>query len=137
VFFRYHRRFIEVSRELFITNLNDDDRRVVFENFVDLYQERWTGKSKPFKIDDPKLLRKYQLDPSNGEIQANRFTTSQPIEFVDIHGQTQYNKRKLNELPILLNELTAEICFPIAADEIFFNYSFMRRLNTSCSPTRC
>ncbi len=126
VLFRYHRRFIEVARELYISNLNDTDRKLVFQNVVDLFKETWKGKNKPFKIDDPKLVNKYQLNQSDGEIQANRFTTSQPVEFIDVNGQIQYNKRKLNELPQFLSKLTADISIPIAAEEMFFNYSFMR-----------
>ena len=126
VSFRYHRRFIEVARELYISNLNTDDRLAVFQNMVDLFKETWKGKNKPFKIDDPKLLEKYKLDQSDGEIQANRFTTSQPTEFIDSDGHVQYNKRKLNELPQFLSKLAADIALPIAATEVLFNYSFMR-----------
>ncbi len=124
--FRYHRRFIEVARELYIANLDDINKKLVFQNVIDLFKETWKGKSKPFKIDDPKLLSKYKLNPLDGEIQANRFTTSQPVEFVDVDGRIQYNKRKLNELPQFLLKLATDISIPIAAEEIFFNYSFMR-----------
>jgi hypothetical protein len=124
--FRYHRRFIEVARELYISNLDDNDRKLVFQNVVDLFKETWKGKNKPFKIDDPKLVNKYQLNQSDGQIQANRFTTSQPVEFIDVNGQIQYNKRKLNELPQFLSKLAVDISIPIAAEEMFFNYSFMR-----------
>jgi len=106
--------------------LNEGDRRIVFQNVVDLFKETWKGKNKPFKIDDPKLLSKYKLNNSDGEIQANRFTTSQPIEFIDVDGRIQYNKRKLNELPQFLSKLAPDIGLPIAAEEMFFNYSFMR-----------
>ena len=124
--FRYHRRFIEVAKELYVSGLSDVERKVVFQNLVDLFKETWKGKNKPFKIDDPKLVNKYKLDQSDGEIQANRFIASQPIEFVDAEGNIQYNKRKLNELPLFLSNLTSDIAIPIAGEEIFFNYSFMR-----------
>ncbi len=124
--FRYHRRFIEVARNLYIANLNDTDKKIVFQNVIDLFKETWKGKNKPFKIDDQKLLSKYKLDKSDGEIAANRFTTSQPVEFVDVDGRIQYNKRKLNEMPQFLSKLAADIAIPIAAEEIIFNYSFMR-----------
>lgn len=127
LFTRYHRRFIEVAKELYISNLNDVERRLVFQNVVDLFKETWKGKNKPFKIDDPKLVNKYKLDKSDGEIAANRFTTSQPVEFVNIDGRIQYNKRKLNELPQFLSKITADMSLPIAAEEVFFNYSFMRK----------
>ncbi|CAF3642827.1 unnamed protein product [Rotaria sordida] len=130
--FEYHRRFIEVAREKYISNLNDTDRKIVFQNVVDLFKETWKGKNKPFKIDDPKLVNKYKLDESAGEIQANRFTTSQPVEFIDVDGRIQYNKRKLNELPQFLIKLAPDIAIPIASEEIFFNYSFMHA-KFSCS----
>ena len=133
--FRYHRRFIEVARELYVSNLDEEDRKIVFQNVVDFYKETWKGKNKPFKIDDPKLASKYKLGHTDGEIQANRLTTSQPIEFMDAEGRVQYNKRKLNELPLFLSKLAADISVPIAAEEILFNYSFMRmftRQETSC-----
>ncbi len=126
LFFRYHRRFIEVAREKYISNLNDEDRKQVFQNVVDLFKETWKGKNKPFKIDDPKLVNKYKLNQSDGGIQANRFITSQPVEFIDVDGRIQYNKRKLNELPQFLSKLAVDISIPIAAEEILFNYSFMR-----------
>ncbi|CAF4750594.1 unnamed protein product [Rotaria sp. Silwood1] len=132
VIYWYHRRFIEVARELYISNLNDTDRKIVFQNAVDLFKETWKGKNKPFKIDDPKLVNKYKLDESAGEIQANRFTTSQPVEFIDVDGRIQYNKRKLNELPQFLSKLPPDIAVPIAAEEILFNYSFMHA-KFSCS----
>ncbi|CAF4100054.1 unnamed protein product [Rotaria sordida] len=131
-FILYHRRFIEVARELYISKLKDKDRKIIFQNVVDLFTETWNGKNKPFKIDDPKLVKKYKLDQSNGEIQANRFTTSQPIEFIDFNGRIQYNKRKLNELPQFLIQLAPTIALPIAAEEMFFNYSFMHA-KFSCS----
>ncbi|CAF3328150.1 unnamed protein product [Rotaria sp. Silwood2] len=74
--------------------MNSKERSAIFQNMVDLYKETWKGKSKPFKINDPKLLNKYNLNESNGEIQANRFITSQPIEFIDANGRIQFNKRK-------------------------------------------
>lgn len=127
-FFRYHRRFIEVAREQFLSNLTDDERKVVFQNVVDLFKETWKGKNKPMKIDDPKLVNKYQLNSTQGEITANRFTTSQPVEFVDVDGRVQYNKRKLNELPQFLSKLAVDISIPIAVAEVFFNYGFMRKM---------
>lgn len=106
--------------------MNSAERTSVFGNMVDMFKETWKGKSKPFKIDDPRLLNKYNLDESNGEIQANRFTASQPIEFMDANGRVQYNKRKLNELPQFLNNLTSNLAIPMIAAEIVFNHRFMR-----------
>jgi len=126
--YRYHRRFIEVANSQFISKMDSDERKVVFQNMIDLYKETWKGKSKPFKIDDQKLVDKYHLTESNGEIQANRFTTSQPIEFIDANGHVQYNKRKLNELPQFLGQLAMNLAIPIAAEEVFFNYPFMRKM---------
>ncbi|CAF4223278.1 unnamed protein product [Rotaria sordida] len=84
---KYHRRFIEVVNTQYISKLSIDERKIIFGNMVDLYKETWKGKNKPIKIDDPKLIDKYDLKESNGEIHANRFITSQPIEFVDVNGR--------------------------------------------------
>ncbi|CAF3372692.1 unnamed protein product [Rotaria sp. Silwood1] len=133
VIYWYHRRFIEVAQAQFISKMDSQERKAVFQNLIDLYKETWKGKNKPFKIEDPKLMEKYHLTESNGEIQANRLTTSQPIEFVDVDGHIQYNKRKLNELPQFLTQFTTDLAIPIAAEEVFFNYSFMRA-KIACSP---
>ena len=125
VIYWYHRRFIEVANSEYISKLNTEERKSIFQNMVDLYKETWKGKSKPFQVDDANLLSKYNLTESKGQMDANRHTTSQPIEFIDIHGQVQYNKRKLNELPAFLAALTAELAIPIVAEEVFFNYPFM------------
>ena len=125
--FRYHRRFIEVANAEYISKLNSEQRKNIFQNVVDFYKETWKNKNKPMKINNPHLLNKYQLNDTDGEIQANRLTTSQPIEFIDANGRTQFNKRKLNELPQFVSQLTTNLALPIAADEIFFNYSFMRK----------
>ncbi|CAF1447420.1 unnamed protein product [Adineta ricciae] len=92
---------------------------------VDLYNETWKEKNKPLKINNRKLIDKYHLLKSNGEIQANRLVASQPIEFIDVNGRIQYNKRKLNELPQFLCKLSPNKAVPIAVKEVFFNYPFM------------
>lgn len=111
--------------------LDEDERKAIVENMIDLYKETWKGKSKPFKIDNPNLINKYNLSQSDGKIEANRFITSQPIEFVDINGQVQYNRRKLNEMPQFLSRLTSSLAIPVVADEIVFNYRFMRKRFTA------
>ncbi|CAF1234877.1 unnamed protein product [Adineta steineri] len=126
VIYWYHRRFIEIAEKEFISNLTKIERTNIFQNMVDLYTEKWSGKAKPFKIDSKSLINKYNLHESNGEIQANRLISSQPIQFIDGNGQIQFNKRKLNELPNFLSKLAPDSTIPIAAKEIFFSYSFMR-----------
>jgi hypothetical protein len=111
---------------MFISKMSSEERSSVFQNMIDFYKETYKGKSKPFKIDDPKLLAKYNLTESNGEMQAERNTTAQPIEFTDTNGIIHFNKRKLNEMPQFLRQLNIELSIPIAAEEIFFNYTFMR-----------
>lgn len=122
---RYHRRFIEVATSDYISKLNSQERTSVFQNMVDFYKETWKGRNKPFKIDNPNLVNKYNLAHSNGEIEANRLITSQPVEFVDINGQIQFNRRKLNELPAFISQLTSSLAVPIFAEEIAFNYRFI------------
>ena len=47
---RYHRRFIEVANSEYISKLNGEEKKTIFQNMIDLYKETWKGKSKPFKI---------------------------------------------------------------------------------------
>lgn len=123
--FRYHRRFIEVVNSFYLSKLNSTERSSLFSNVIEFFNETWKGKNKPFKIENKKLIEKYKLDESNGEMQGNTLTTSQPIEFIDADGNVQYNKRKLNELPLFLKQLGSSIAIPLAATEICFNYEFM------------
>ncbi|UJR24207.1 hypothetical protein I4U23_027173 [Adineta vaga] len=125
VIFWYHRRFIEVANEQFLSKLDETEKRIIFGNMIDLYNETWKGKNKPLKISNQKLIDKYHLMKSSGEIQANRLVASQPIEFIDVNGQVQYNKRKLNELPQFLCKLSPNVAIPIVVKEVFFNYPFM------------
>jgi hypothetical protein len=111
--------------------LEEDERKTIVGNMIDLYKETWKGKSKPIKIDNQNLINKYSLSQSDGQIEANRFITSQPIEFVDINGEVQYNRRKLNEMPQFLSRLTPNLAIPVVAEEIVFNYRFMRKNFTS------
>lgn len=122
---RYHRRFIEVASADYISKLNTQERTAVFQNMVDFYKETWKGKNKPFKIDNPNLMHKYNLSESEGQIEGNRLIASQPIDFVDMNGQIQFNRRKLNELPQFITQLTSNLAIPIFAEEITFNYRFM------------
>ncbi|CAF3962489.1 unnamed protein product [Rotaria sp. Silwood2] len=85
VIYWYHRRFIEVVNKEYLSQLDETEKEIIFGNMIDLYNETWKEKNKPFKIDNPKLIDKYHLIESNGEIPANRLTTSQPIEFVDVN----------------------------------------------------
>ena len=109
----------------YISKLKEEERKVVFQNMVDLYKETWKGKSKPFTVENSNLLSKYNLSQSGGAIEADRCITSQPTEFVNMNGERQYNRRKLNELPSFLTQLTGSLAIPIIADEIVFNYRFM------------
>ena len=122
----YHRRFIEVANAFYISKLNSDERSTIFQNVVDFFNETWKGKNKPFKTDNQKLIAKYQLNNGEWETQGNSLATSQPLEFIDAEGRKQYNKRKLNEFPLFLGQLSGALAIPLAASEIFFNYAFMR-----------
>ncbi|CAF4737356.1 unnamed protein product, partial [Rotaria sp. Silwood1] len=125
VIYWYHRRFIDVVNKEYLSQLDETEKEIIFGNMIDLYNETWKEKNKPFKIDNPKLIDKYHLIESNGEIPGNRLITSQPIEFINVNGKIQYNKRKLNELPQFLCKLSPNLAIPIVVTEVFFNYSFM------------
>ena len=125
---RYHQRFIDIVNSQYLSKSNEAERTIIFSNMIDLYNETWHKKIKPLKIDNKKLIEKYHLFESNGEILADRLITSQPIEFIDSNGQISFNKRKLNELPQFLVKLLPDLAIPIAINEVFFNYAFMCKI---------
>ena len=127
---RYHRRFIEVANSVYISRLNSEQRTAIFQNMIDFYKETWKGKNKPFKIDNPNLVNKYGLGESEGRVEADRLITSQPVEFIDINGSVQFNRRKLNELPKFICNLSSNLSIPLFADEILFNYRFMCKFDS-------
>ena len=117
----HHRRFIEVAIKMYIEPMSRNNEHV-FQNIVDFYNETWKSKQKPFKVNDY-LKIKLKLDDEN--IVADRFISSQPIEYVKENGEVHYNKRKLTELPNCLANISSSIALEKACNLIFYNYQFL------------
>lgn len=125
VYNRYHRRFIEVANAFYITKLTVDDRRLIFANVVDFFDEKWKRTPKPYKYNNF-LQKKLHLGSACAEQIRN--TSMQPTVFVDASGTLRYNKRKLSELPTFIAQLTANLAVPLACEHVFFNFHFITGL---------
>ena len=129
VIYWYHRRFIEVANEVYVSKLGGEERESVFSNVIDFFNETWKDKPKPFKYNQ-RIKKKKNL--ATDESEASRNTTTQPTEFIAEDGIVRYNKRKLTELPGFISELTANLCIPLACKHIYFNYEFSHGQFTCC-----
>jgi len=118
---RYHRRFIEVANNFYISKLNTDTREAVFSNVVDFFNETWKDNPKPFKFNQ-RIVKKKQLESDDAK--ESRNTTSQLTEYIDEDGVIRYNKRKLTELPGFISQMSFNIGIPLACKHLYFNYEF-------------
>ncbi|CAF0891255.1 unnamed protein product, partial [Brachionus calyciflorus] len=122
VIYWYHRRFIEVSLDKYVQQLEKSESEIIFQNIFDFYNETWKGIQKPFELNE--YLKK-KLNKQSLHDQADRFLSSQPIKFINENGQVKYNKRKLTELPNCLANLSSFLSLEKACELVFFNYEFM------------
>jgi hypothetical protein len=129
VIYWYHRRFIEVANEVYVSKLGGEERESVFSNVIDFFNETWKDKPKPFKYNQ-RIKKKKNL--ATDESEASRNTTTQPTEYIAEDGIVRYNKRKLTELPGFISQLTANLCIPLACKHIYFNYEFSHGQFTCC-----
>jgi hypothetical protein len=120
-FLRYHRRFIEVANDIYVSRLKETERENVFSNVIDFFNETWKDTPKPFKYNQ-RIKKKKNL--ATDEAEASRNTTTQPTEYMADDGVVRYNKRKLTELPGFISQLTSNLSIPLACKHIFFNYEF-------------
>ena len=132
VIYWYHRRFIEVSNDVYVSNLGEIDRELVFSNVIDFFNETWKDKPKPFKHNQ-RIVKKKHLTTEQDE--ASRNTATQETAYVDEDGLIRYNKRKITELPGFIAQMTQNISIPLATKHIFFNYEFTHGMFACCSFT--
>ena len=50
----YHRKFIEISNEMYITNLKQNEKDDILMNLIDYFTEKWNIEEKPFVYRDYK-----------------------------------------------------------------------------------
>ncbi|PAA48787.1 hypothetical protein BOX15_Mlig021732g1 [Macrostomum lignano] len=114
VVFWYHRQFIEVAQEYFLSD--EKTRRDIHSIMADYFLGLWSGRRKKFVY--PAYLRK-KLEFS----MEDRAVPEQPFVLrKDEDGTAQYNLRKLNELPWHLIKSGRVNEF---YDYIVFDYDFM------------
>jgi len=116
----YHRKFIEISNEIYITNLKQNEKDDIIMNLIDYFTEKWNIEEKPF------VYRDYKEPEYLFVNKEKRNTKEQTIKKL-INNKLVYNKRKLNELPGLIIKLSnSNEKFNLLNIEIYSNYEFMQ-----------
>jgi hypothetical protein len=93
----------------------------LYKNIFDLYTETWKGVKKPFQV-NPYLQKKYKINQENS---ADRYISSQPIEYIGENGSKHFNKRKMSELPHCLAQIDESFSLEKACELVFLNYEFI------------
>lgn len=107
----------------YVRTLDKKETETIFQNIFDFYNETWKGKQKPFELND--YLKKKMKINSQTETHADRYISSQPIEYIAENGVVHYNKRKLTELPNCLTSITNHFGLIKSCELVFYNYEFM------------
>ena len=117
----YHRKFIEVSHEVYIKPLRPAEKNEILLNVIDYYTEKWNKEEKPFVFQDMK-------EPDYLFVGKEVRNTRQQLIRKQLDKQTiWYNKRKLLMLPMLILELSdLNIKFKLLTEEVYFNFGFMQ-----------
>jgi hypothetical protein len=119
----HHKKFIEVSIDYYVKMLSQNEYVSLNKNLIEFYDETWLNKPKPYQLNE--YLRK-KLHKKNSSDVAERFLTPQPIKYIAVDGKTHYNKRKLNELPHCLSNIShTDYGIQKACELVFYNYDFM------------
>lgn len=94
----------------------------VFGNVVDFFKETWKTKPKPYKYNEY-IGKKFKLSSENA--QEIRDTSLQPTVFSDANGTVRYNKRKINELPMFISQLSSNISIVLLCECVYFDFDFV------------
>jgi hypothetical protein len=111
-----------VTLNRYIKSLEKAESDALFQNILDFYNETWKNVTKPFKVNE--YLKK-KLKMSSEKSEADRYISSQPIEYKAEDGTVKYNKRKLTELPNCLANINSGYALEKSCELVFFNYEFM------------
>lgn len=127
VLYWYHRQFIEVARQRYLSDV--PHRIYIHSVLVHYYLGTWGGgRKKPFRYSS---IQVQQLGLPMAESEADRKVPMQPLQFA-CEGQkkVRYNLRKLSELPFHLVN-----CRRVAdlKREVLFNYNWLHAKITSMS----
>ena len=127
VLYWYHRQFIEVANQRYLSNV--PHRIYIHSVLVHYYLGTWGGgRKKPFRYS---AIQVQQLGLPKAESEADRKVPMQPLQFAG-EGQkkVRYNLRKLSELPYHLvnSRRVADL-----KREVLFNYNWLHAKITSMS----
>ncbi|WAQ98657.1 NWD2-like protein [Mya arenaria] len=117
VFTWYHRMFKEAAMERYLA---DNETRVnIHSSLADYFAGNWFRKKKPFKFSSFLMSR---LSLKSGDGEEERHVSEQPLMFKQNRKLSQFNKRKLTELPYhqLKSARTEEF-----RDKCVFNYEWL------------
>lgn len=150
VIYWYHRRLIEVSREMYIDPLPPAKLNELYTNVLNVYNESYKDRPKSF-LHNRTIVEKKKLKDASS--QAVRYTSSQPVRLVSsAHGECSWwlNHRKLNKVldfcqllqpftrprySILLSDVLLNYEFSLALFERYFDayaYSFTPNFRSEC-----
>ena len=118
----YHRKFLEVAKLVYVDRIDSDLRDDLYVNFMDVYNEKWKTKPKPFLINEM-IAKRNGIDKLN--LSAVRYTSNQPIKFFTKDAE-RFNIRKINRvlrLAIQLNDSVRRS--KVMLEDIFLNYEFL------------
>ncbi|KAH3837288.1 hypothetical protein DPMN_110673 [Dreissena polymorpha] len=94
VFTWYHRMFKEAAFERYLSD--EESKTKIHSNLADYFIGKWHGKKKAFQFSSF-LKSRLALTTSDGE--EDRYVPDQPLVYIHGKSSTQFNKRKLSELP--------------------------------------
>ena len=118
----YHRKFLEVARSMYVDKINDNLKDQLCLNFLDVFNETYKTKAKPFVISD-EISKRNGIN--NVNLTAVRYTSNQPIKFLS-NNIERYNIRKINKVLNLASQLkNAALRSKVMLEDIFLNYDFI------------
>ena len=120
VVYWHHRKFVEVTLNRYV-KASHDENNAICQNILEFYDQTWTGKPKPFRLNEY-LTKKYK----KAEDSADRLITPQPTTYVTSTGITHFNKRKICEMPYCISNMSTPLAVEKACELVFFNFEFLR-----------
>ena len=122
VYYWYHRQFVEVSKQRYLTD--SVLKKKIHVHLADYFLGTWSGRAKPYE--DCVV----PSNAGNGIKQADRLVPSQPMAFYSDNGSIRYNKRKYDQVPrhLLLSGRLDEL-----NTMVLFNYEWLYNKSKSLS----
>ncbi|CAH1801226.1 unnamed protein product [Owenia fusiformis] len=114
----YHRQFIEVSKERYLSKL--EQILHLHGNISDYFLGKWSGiNRKPFKYSDRCAKKRCLHDPHS---LGFRYPAEQPLIYTGDDHNARFNFRKLSLLPHHLAKCQR---YEVLKEEVLFNYNWL------------